>query len=461
MTRIWIKRLEQLVALLTKGYLVIWVFTSQAIAQVNTEEGDSLLASLVILFVILPLSLGILSAYYFLGKSASGFLGKLNFFLANAIIFIYFKWLGGPSSFMSTLLLILPIMQLLLFFLSYPNAFVFKLGNLNLKHKTAASTLLVLHILLGNYFYRDYYLYQSCRYGLANPAKFLLSINARPQTPGYLYTAAYNGHTHVAKILIDAGADSRELHGISLEVYKFLADVRALDWQQAKRYLDNGGSVDAQNHNGETALLALAGITSPAKAEIEMSQALLALGANPNIFDVHKDVPLIRAVEAGNAPLVALLLKHGADIEHRGPGFGNLTAFDRVVQKNRGRPGDAEIFKAFLKAGASAHGTDKNGYTVLMRAVEAKNLEFAKILIAKGVPVNVVEPAHGLSALFMIVSNLGSPHRADIPLLRLLLNNGVDVNLRDRKGRSARELYKKLGREDLVMVLDAFVNATP
>ncbi|NRA44842.1 MAG: hypothetical protein HRU09_07800 [Oligoflexales bacterium] len=436
------------------GMLVAFV-APELFAQGGADEGDSILASLVILFVLLPLSLGFLSAYYFLGKSAYQFLGKVNFYIAGIIVFIYFKWLGGPSSGKSTLLLILPFIQLLLFFMTYPKELSFELGKFKPKHKTVGFLFMIFYLTLGNYVYRDFYLYHSCRLGLVTPAKLLIHLGANARIPGFLYTAAYHGNTQVANLMIAAGANTDQLHGIDLKLYKFLADIRKLDWKPAKQYLDEGGSVNSQNHNGETALLALAGIKTPEKLEVEISRKLLAMGADPNLFDRHKDSPLIRAVELGHAELVSLLLEFKANMNHRGSGFGNLTAFERVVQKNRGRPEDPLIFKAFLEAGVDIHGRDQKGYTFLMQAVLAKNLEFSKILIEKGVSLNAVEPTYGLSALFLVVGNLGSRHPSDVPILKLLLRSGVNAQLADKKGKHARDVFKALKRNDLLAVLDS------
>ena len=441
--------------------LAFTAITTDLFAQAGVDEGDSILASLVILFVLLPLSLGFLSAYYFLGQSAYQFLGKVNFFIANIILFIYFKWLGGPTSTMGSLILLLPLVQFLLYFASYPKQSAFELGKFKPKHKTIGALVLVMHVVIGNYHYRNFYLYHSCRLGLVMPTKILISIRANPRIPGFLYSAAYFGNIEVANILMKAGANRDQLHGVDLNLYKFLADIRSLNWEGAKQYLDEGGSVDAKNHNGETALLALAGIKSESKLEVEIARNLLAMGANPNLFDVHKDTPLIRAVELGHADLVSVLLNNQAGMDHRGSGFGNLTAFERVVQKNRGRPEDSKIFKAFLDAGVNIHGRDKKGYTLLMQAVLAKNLEFCKILIDKGVDLNAVEPTHGLSALFLVVGNLGARHKIDIPMLKLLLESGLDAQQSDKKGKKVRDVFKALKRKDLLAVLDAHKEKSP
>ena len=442
--------------LLTLIILAINTFAQDAYARVATDDGNSMVASLVIIFVLFPLSLGFLSAYYFLGQSAHKLLGKVNFIIANIILYIYFKYLEGPTSSMSTSLLVLPFVQFLLFFINYPKQWAIEFGILKIKHKTVGAIVVVLHLLVGNYHYRDFYLYHSVRRGFMLPTKVLLHLKANAKTPGFLYAAAYHGHTKIAKILIKEGADPEQLHGLDLKLYKFLADIRSLDWKQAKKYLDAGGSVDVQNHNGETALLALAGIKSKSRDEVEVARSLLYLGANPNISDTHKDTPLIRAVELGHAQMVSLLLEHDVDKDHRGSGFGNLTAFERVVQKNRGRPDDLLIFNAFLNAGESIDQRDKRGYTLLMQAVLAKNVDFAEILIDQGAEVNAVEPSNGLSALFLVVGNLGTRHRSDIPILKLLLDRGADPELTDKNGKYARDVYKALDRHDLIKVLKKY-----
>ncbi|MFK7826903.1 MAG: ankyrin repeat domain-containing protein [Oligoflexales bacterium] len=440
--------------LLTFIVLALSSIATDAFARIGADEGNSMVASLVIIFVLFPLSLGFLSAYYFLGQSAHKLLGKVNFIIANIILYIYFRWLEGPTSPLSTKLLILPFVQFMLFFINYPKQWVIGFGPLKIKHKTVGALLVLFHLVLGNYYYRDFYLYHSARRGFVIPTKVLLSLKANAKKPGFLYAAAYHGHSDVAKILMKAGADPEQLHGLDLKLYKFLADIRALRWKQAKAYLDAGGSVDVRNHNGETALLALAGIKSRARKEVKIARSLLYMGANPNIFDAHKDTPLIRAVELGHAELVSLLLDHDAIKDLRGSGFGNLTAFERVVQKNRGRRDDILIFNAFLEDGIDIDQLDKRGFTLLMQAVLAKNPDFIDILIDQGVSLNAVEPNKGRTALFMVVGNLGAPHPTDVHILKLLLESGADPDIPDKHGKSVRDVFRALDRKELIKVLD-------
>lgn len=84
----------------------------------------------------------------------------------------------------------------------------------------------------------------------------------------------------------------------------------------AKRLLEHGAELDAQNHAGETALL----LSTRGHAFGTVS-ALLRHGADPNIANRDGITPLMQATVTGDIYAVRALLAHGADVlavDHRG-----------------------------------------------------------------------------------------------------------------------------------------------
>jgi ankyrin repeat protein len=196
--------------------------------------------------------------------------------------------------------------------------------------------------------------------GDAAKVRLLLSrgakVDARSKlgrTP-LLIAAAYDGTTEAARLLIEKGAD-----------------------------------VNARDSGGMTVLEQAAGSN-----HIELVRLLLAKGATVNTADDGGFTPLMQAAGSGdrNAPLVKLLLEHGASVNSKtgdtaevvknGPiALGHLTALQLAACQ-----GNLEAVEALVNAGAEVNVKDVRGATALVFAVatDHANPKIAELLLAKG-----------------------------------------------------------------------------
>lgn len=158
---------------------------------------------------------------------------------------------------------------------------------------------------------------------------------------------------------------------------------------------------------------------------------LLAEGAPPDSEESkngHR--PLHQAAEAGHAPIVALLLDAGADLEAQ-DGIG-MTALMRAAAA-----AEVDAGRRLLEAGAAVNARSENGTTALMQVVGGgflrrarggmtdavtaahdAEMEFARMLFERGADPNLRsdEDAPPLKALAMI---------RNIELLTLFVDNGA------------------------------------
>ncbi len=100
-----------------------------------------------------------------------------------------------------------------------------------------------------------------------------------------------------------------------------------------------------------------------------------------------------------------------------------------------------------------SHGADINiiskdrGYTPVMDAVWRKNLKMVDILIKKGANLNVMS-SDGQSILVLAVGNGNSL------IVKLLLENGADPDVKDSMGMSARGYAKLFRNEELMKLME-------
>jgi hypothetical protein len=156
------------------------------------------------------------------------------------------------------------------------------------------------------------------------------------QTP--LHAAAHEGHTYVARLLLEHGADlnARDKYGFTPLFYA--AGGGHIDIVSI--LLEHGADVNARDKTGNTPLhhVALLG-----KAVV--TKLLLELGADVNARDEYGWTPLHSAALRGNADVARLLLEHGADPSIRDK--EGKTPLD--VARERGHEEVARVIEEFVK----------------------------------------------------------------------------------------------------------------
>ena len=152
-------------------------------------------------------------------------------------------------------------------------------------------------------------------------------VNANTRDPDGrtpLTEAAYYGHTEIAKLLLDHGADvfARKVHGET--AYDMAA----------------GHQDIAQMIKREMELLDAAG-----KGDVRVVKELLDKGAYVNVRDPDGRTPLTEAVWNNNGELVRLLIDRGANVNTR----KNDGATPLSIARGKG---SSEIIELLKKAGA-------------------------------------------------------------------------------------------------------------
>ncbi len=173
-----------------------------------------------------------------------------------------------------------------------------------------------------------------------------------------------------------------------------------------------GANMDALSASGQSALAQVVGPPERrwvGARRLEVIEALLQAGANPNRPDLYGYPPIIRAVEAGDVEVLLLLRRYKADIDARVScqradpnctGKGNS-----VLHVVRG----ADMARTLLDQGADPNARATSGYTPLMHAYDP---EVARIFLARGADPNLVD-AGGWTALMYAVRSYERPPRDD------------------------------------------------
>lgn len=92
---------------------------------------------------------------------------------------------------------------------------------------------------------------------------------------------------------------------------------------------------------------------------------------------------------------------------------------------------DLEDLTLYLEAGFSPASVDRRGVSLLHHAIRSGRLEAARILIDKGAPLNLISGDRGNTPL------MDAAAEGEVEILKILLERGVDLEVRSKSGQTA------------------------
>ncbi len=240
--------------------------------------------------------------------------------------------------------------------------------------------------------------------------------------------------------------------------------VQADDRASVARLLAAHPNLNSQQDDGSTALAWAA-----VRCNSEIAQLLLKAGANPNLTNEQGVGPLYIAIQNGSIPIVRMLLAHGAN-----PNLARADGETPLMLATR--LGQVDVMKMLLDRGADVNAREKKfEQTALMWA--AGHPAATRLLLDHGADIHAVSKTWKITATIYTptTSTLGKTgipwnndgtwtgnqggqnallfdvQEHDLESARMLLDAGVDVNIRAADGTTPllAALYKwdPLGKE--------------
>lgn len=168
-----------------------------------------------------------------------------------------------------------------------------------------------------------------------NDPRSLLPVTAS-NGKSALMVAAKKGNLGLAKSLVRAGADVNET--TDTQGTPFMFAILGGHQNLAKWLLVRGADINTVGSNGWTALTIAA-----AKGQVHLLQWLISEGADPQVRDVYRFTPLLRAVDNGYVEAAAVLLslvetdvnardEYDNTALHHAVSSGNLSMVDLLLE---------------------------------------------------------------------------------------------------------------------------------
>jgi ankyrin repeat protein len=296
-----------------------------------------------------------------------------------------------------------------------------------------------------------------------------------------LHVAASNGCLEVCRILFEHNAevDSRNNDGLTpfhgawknetnpdiLQLFlEHGADMDVYDTDQgntplhiaaengllevARQLLERNVEVDPQNIHDATPFLA-----ALANGHSDVARLLLEHNADMHVHDIKGNTPLHFAAENGLLEVAQILLGRNAEVDSK----NNHGSTSLLLASEFGHP---DVVQLLLDHNADLYLHDADGGTPLHYAAIGGQLEVARILLKLNVEVNS-RNVKGSTPLHL--ASMGSWERPEgsAIVVRLLLEYGADVQVRDLNRKTASDVARGPEQEEIVRLLSERAAAEP
>ncbi|KAF4992136.1 hypothetical protein FDECE_13807 [Fusarium decemcellulare] len=279
------------------------------------------------------------------------------------------------------------------------------------------------------------------------------SARFKGRTP--LTWAAANGHIGIAKYLILRGASVDETDADGRTP---LISASQGGQEAAARFLLEQGA-DISKHGFQTPLssahkVGMAKLLMEKGADIMASYAitgdmfihkLLRLGLEQEaryliekVTNINKDTLLHQVTKDGNSPIVACLLKNGADV--------NSTGFCGERPLHAASTRDLSVMRVLIDEGADINSRNDFNSTPLHHASYRGTEQALRLLLENGADVNAQNNAN-LTPL-----HEASSHGKE-SLARILLEYGADIHSRNKNGDTPLHVASRQGGGSVVKLL--------
>jgi ankyrin repeat protein len=224
------------------------------------------------------------------------------------------------------------------------------------------------------------------------------------------------------------------------------------DWVKlAQVLLKHGADADAANDDGKSLLHLLSErrIRDEGNA-LDLIRLSLGYGADVNRRDEKKQTPLLLAMRQGSSKLVKILLENGADSNAKND--NGKTSLHMLSGHLMNEEDAVDRARLLLEHGAEVNIRDNDNQTPLLLAMGRDLFKLVRTLIEHGADADAANNG-SKTPLHILSESRTYDEGSALHLIWLLLENGVEVNRRDKNNQTPLLLAMRQGRSKLVRIL--------
>ncbi|XP_067675592.1 uncharacterized protein [Haliotis asinina] len=251
--------------------------------------------------------------------------------------------------------------------------------------------------------------------------------NSIGATPMHEAAKAANGET--VKYLLEAGAYPHSED--NTKTSPLMSACHSGSFDIVEVLLNKKADIDKQDVHGYTALH-----LASKSGYKDIVFILLQRGANMNILNKDQKTAFHVACENGHGDIVQIFIEFGVDIHHRNY---NTSPFHLACYN-----GHVDVVRTLIDAGVDIEDKDR-GKTPLVIACEGRRLSLLEFLADRNANMKVLDSDLN-TLLHRVALHAHGGHR---DVAEILLNHGMDVNVRNRHDKTPLHLACESGHVDL------------
>ena len=271
--------------------------------------------------------------------------------------------------------------------------------------------------------------------GTASADPSLLNARGPEGSTPFMYAALYSNAATLQKLL-QLGADPNKRNDVNATALMWAAR----NFEKTKLLVEHGADVNAKSDDLRTPLM----IAARRVGGAFIVKLLLDHKANPNPNPKPdtESSPLLEALIAGDAAVVDMLLRQGADAKATAD-----TGLTMAASTPCAKCLDLIVSKI----------TDKKAYTASLPNIASMgDVRTIRLMLDHGADVNAADPFGRTPLMYVAVSDIQS-----VAAVKLLIERGADVNAKDThknsgdSGSTVLDIAKQTGNAEIIRLLTA------